>query len=214
MATPLDARPGAQNSPVRVRVFRIDEGKVATVRMLSDAIGGILTHYAGGRSEYCKGNDCPDALHRRGSYWKGYVAAELFEPRPRHWIPIVLEITEALELDMRGRYARGQVWQLSRNPSSKRRHFPIVGMLIQEPTAQVLRAAFDVRPVLAHLYHTNEIALDRDNPTPAPVVLEVAVDGPPPPVPVAKRPDQLTADERAQILERLKAARQAAAQQA
>ena len=46
-----------------------------------------------------------------GKSGKGYAHAEIYSRAIKAWNPVVLEITEHLELDLRGQYARGQVWR-------------------------------------------------------------------------------------------------------
>ena len=200
--------PSGGRSQVKVETFRVAEGARHRVQMLSDAIGGILTHWHGGCSQVCAGDGaCPPALHRLKSVWKGYTPVQVWEPQRSRWVPWVLEITEALEHDLRGTIERGQVWELSRLPPTKRKRFPVVGVLLEQPGCKGLRPAFDIRPVLYRLFHVTDLTLDVANPMPAPLILEVENVPAAPPRPIARKPEDLPPADRALVLERLREAR-------
>ena len=96
-----------------VRVHRIDGNTSQFVRMLSTDYKGLFTHYYQKRSHYCVGETCRIPTHASDRVWKGYVPAELLLQGKRPvWVPICLEISENLELDFRGVYERGQLWEL------------------------------------------------------------------------------------------------------
>lgn len=166
--------------PSAVRVQRVEQGTSILCRMLSDSIGGVFTHHVRDRSHYCAGDECDRSMHRSSAVWKGYVAAEVFRKACGDWLPVVLEITESLELDMRGVYARGQVWEVSREKETSKKKKPLVGRLVRVDQADKLRAAFDVRLVLYHLFHVTQIDLSARNPLPPRLVLEPTPDENPP----------------------------------
>lgn len=186
MATPPRGPASPHSTSVRVSVFRVSPGGRHRVRLLSDAIQGILTHWQAGRGVYCPGEGCP--VHRLAKVWKGYTPVEVWEPAGRRWIPYVLEVTEGLELTMRDCFRRGQVWELTRKQPEKKKHFPVEGSLVDEGHGVTLRPAFDMMPVLLAMYHETDMVLGVPNPMPAPVVLEIepAAGVEPAPRPAAK----------------------------
>jgi hypothetical protein len=163
-------KPRPESYPLRV--FRVKEGCTWTVLCLSERIGGCFVHWLRGRSFYCDPRGCPPAKHNSDRQWKGYAAAHLWDAPAALWLPIVLEVTESLELDLRGLYARGQLWEVSRPEQSDRRKTPVAGRLIGTRTPRETPAAFDVKDVLRHLYHTDVIDLTAKNPLPSRVIVE------------------------------------------
>jgi hypothetical protein len=149
-----------------LRVARIEPGQREIARMLSERYFGLMTHWARGRSVYCDPTDCCPAVHRTPRYWKGYAAAELWNQQAAKWFPVCLEITEHLELDFRRAYARGQVWELVRGAQTGKKKTPVAGYLLEECDEKKWPAAFDLVPVLRHLYHVERLSLDAKNPLP------------------------------------------------
>ena len=98
-----------------VRVQRVEKDSLLIARMLSEKIGGCNTHYVHNRSRNRAPSHRPSpTYHRSETVWKGYVAAEIWRCATDDWLPVVLELTEHVELDMRDVYARGQLWELRR----------------------------------------------------------------------------------------------------
>jgi hypothetical protein len=150
-----------------VRVTRLKAGQSCTIRTLSLALWGLLTHYVKDRSMYCPGRgECPVTLHAQGSVWKGYIAAELWSDQTKRYYPTVAEITESAELDMRGRYKRGQLWTLSRPPSATGKRCPYVATLLESQAEADCPPPFDVIPLLQQMYHRLDVRLDAENPLP------------------------------------------------
>ena len=110
-----------------LRVFRVSAGETAILRMVSAGYSGLFTHWVRGRSIYCPGDSCSTATHRAGRIWKGYLFAEQWINPSKLWAPVVLEISEHLELDFRHIYARGQIWELSRKEMFGGNKFPSSG---------------------------------------------------------------------------------------
>lgn len=178
-----------------LRVLRIAASESKHIRTLSGAYGGIRTHYVKARSLYCVGEKCPTSVHQTGSYWKGYAPIEWYDLHRQMWVPAVLEITESLELDFRGRFKRGQCWLLERLPQTGRTKTPITGLWIEDMSDRDLRPAFDITPVLRTLYHVESIALDQKNPTPDRVILEPSMGAPPPGVGERARQEEPASNE-------------------
>lgn len=156
---------------VVLRVFRVKEGTTVHARTLSDGYSGLFTHYVRGRSVYCQGEKCEATVHRTDKVWKGYAAVELWNVATKKWTPAVLEITEALELDLRGLWKRGQVWEFYRDTPIQKKKMPIMGKLLEERDPASLPPAFDFRSVLLHLYHVEAVHLGVLNPMPPRVIL-------------------------------------------
>jgi hypothetical protein len=162
-----------------LRVFRIDEGKSVHVRLTSSKYGGLTTHWKPKRSHYCVGEDCPAALHKLNSFWKGYGAAEVWCRDSKVWLPICLELTEHLELDFRGKWQVGQIWEISRAKMVGYQHQPTRAAFVRQLPSEQTPPAADILPTLLHLYHVPAIKLDVKNPLPAKTMV-VASHGEPP----------------------------------
>lgn len=172
------AAPAIDNAPPtnipkevwRLRVWRCEVNELAIVRLLSDDYGGMMTHYYRGHSQYCAGEKCNPLMHKSQITWKGYCAAEMYiEPTGKKkgvWRPICLELTEHCELDMRGKFARGQLWQISRPHEPDKRNPPIYAALLEERDPAAMPKAFDYKPVLQTMYHTIHLDLTVKNPLP------------------------------------------------
>lgn len=169
-------RPVAPSS-FALRVLRIAEEQSVKVLTLSDCYGGISTHYQGGkkgtgRSIYCKPGECPTTIHNIPPTWKGYFAGLVWDAAVSKWAPWCVELTEWAELDMRGRYQRGQVWMMERKPRPDRQQQPLTCRLVEERDPHDVPPAFDYRPVLLHVYHITKICCDVPNPMPPRVMVE------------------------------------------
>lgn len=167
---PSGAAKPAKKIAVQLEVFRVALGQTCHVRMLSPNYGGLFTHWHKGQSRYCFGKTCNPAVHREDMVWKGYTAAQLWIPpepgRKGCWKPVVLEITESLELDLRGQYQRGQIWELYRVKMERKDHPPTQGLLLEEHAPESFAPDFEIRHVLMNLYHTQTIDLGHKNPMP------------------------------------------------
>lgn len=157
---------------VAVNLFRIDYSSNETLRFLSPAYYGLGTHYDRRGSVLCLGDGCPPTLHREKRIWKGYAAAEVYVEKAGLWYPVVFEMTENLELDLRGIYARGQVWLLTRGPRRKDHPAPVAGRLLDPLPGVEARPEFSIWPVLQRIYHSREFPESIDNPLPPKQQLE------------------------------------------
>jgi len=155
MGTTASAPRPPESGNYVLRVFRIEPGQTIIVRALSKRVEGLATHYARGKSEYCNPDGCPVSLHKEKRFWKGYAAVELWFERPGVWAPYVLEVTEALELDFRGKWARGQLWQIDRLPVTTKNKPPVTGLLLEERDPDSFPPAFEILPTVARLYHAD-----------------------------------------------------------
>jgi len=162
-----------------IRIFRLEPGASAFVRLLSPRYGGLFTHWKGGRSIYCAGEDCPAALHSTEKFWKGYGAVEAWCPIKNLWYPAVFELTEHLELDFRGQWERGQVWEVQRVKHKQAKREPIRADLQELLDANTLPADFDFLVVLKRMYHRERIDLGSKNPLPPKICLPPSVGLPP-----------------------------------
>jgi len=172
---------GAESPPsaVDVRLHRIKHGTSATVWMLDDTYSGLMTHRDGEWGRYCPGERNGCTLHKKELFWKGYVAAMVWEPGCGAWLPRVLEITERLELDLRCRYARGQVWQLNRERELTKKKNPVRGKLLETRDLAETPAAFTVFDVLYAIYHRQDVILGIENPLPMPARVDIIKGAPP-----------------------------------
>lgn len=161
-----DSRFASPDRPAvhQIQVHRCDPMGESIVWCLASSYGGCFTwwnpkHKPRGRSEYVAPDSSKDGLQ-----WKGYVTSLLWQAADSQWVPIALELTEQLELDFRGRYARGQVWQVARTNRGGRTKHPVRGMLIEERDPSATPPEFDILPCLRNLYHTYDLKLCVPNP--------------------------------------------------
>jgi hypothetical protein len=161
-----------------VRLYRVAAGCFAEVLTLSPHYGGCWTHWIKGsggkkgRSLYCRPEGCPSDRHKAERYWKGYAACLLSRPQDKLLDPIVLEITDRTELDLRARWGRGQWWRLTHKPEVKGKHEPIEASYVGRVDLAIVPPAFDVRAVLMHVFHEEHIDLGIANPMPPRVVMQ------------------------------------------
>lgn len=151
----------------RLRILRVGAGEKLCVRMLSKSIKGVFTHYLEKRSYFCPGQECSCQHSRKPRLWKGYVSSEVYNQERNLWLPVVLELTEYLELDMRGVYQRGQVWQLSREKEEGKKKKPVCGVLLELRDERNFPPAHQILETLRHLFHAMDLQLLYDNPLPA-----------------------------------------------
>lgn len=154
-----------------VRIENVEDGEVKLVRCLSASYGGIGTHYVKGQSRYCASETCRTDWHRTEWYYRGYFAAEWFCDVRKLWLPCVWELTEQSELDVRGRYQRGQVWEFSRVLAERKGHAPTVAKLMGSYPENLMPSAWDYRPVLMRVYHAAAIDTSIVNPMPPRLLL-------------------------------------------
>ena len=175
-----DGKDAAKDDPNKFRkvdVFRIEEGMSVYVRTLHNEYGGLFTHYFRGRSRLCCGADCNAAMHRMDRVWKGYTPVMVYFDKPRPlWLPKVLEITQHLELDLRGQFARAQEWQLWRHAPVGGKVQAVEGKLQNGRVESRLPVAFDIQPVVRALYGAETVELTAKNPQPARTFIE-AIEG-------------------------------------
>lgn len=144
--------------------------------MLSPEIQGMMTHWIGsksaGRSQHCQGDgNCPDAWHKGDCIWKGYVASYVFDESKLMWFPFVLEITEHLELDLRGQYRRGQIWAIAKKPNGKKKVAALCGQLLETVDQVKVPPTFDILAVLKWTYHVQNLCLGAVSRMPAKIIV-------------------------------------------
>ena len=166
----------SDRTAIRLQVFRLKSDTSFHVRILSMSYGGCMTHWKGsaqsGRSFYCSPRDCKLCCSDRNRTWKGYFAGEVYDTVKRWWVPFCVELTEAVELDLRHRFGRGQTWTFSRAAQVSKKKTPVKAVLLEERDPAAMPPAFDFLPVLRTLYHTTEIELDVASPVPDRIYVE------------------------------------------
>lgn len=163
-----------------LRLFRVAPDTSYHLRTLSHAYGGVLTHYTKGGSVWCNPEGCLSPFHKKGPIWKGYCTCELYDEANRWWAPVVFEMSEACELDFRGRYRRGQIWIVERAPLVDHKKPPVRARLIGEAAEDELPPAHDYVPVLRSVYHAFNLTAGVKNPLPARVIVQPTTGAPPP----------------------------------
>lgn len=159
-----------------VEIFRPELSVPAHVRSLSETYFGFFTHYIGKRSQACLGEKCRYPCAKLEKHWKGYFAAEVWNEAIERWQPWVMELTETGELDVRGQFARGQVWEFWRIPSGNGKNPPLQGKLLETRDPKKFPLAFDVVSPLKTLYHVFELPAYCKNPLPPRVLVEDSID--------------------------------------
>lgn len=160
--------PHTPNLPLRI--IRIEKGAEIFVRILSNEMCGLFTHYLTNGSVYCPGDRCECANRAKRRIWKGYLLVEAYDQAINLWAPGVLEVTEYLEQDLRGQWDRGQVWRIWRETTKPKGGNPLRGQFEQELDANLIPKPFCFKAVLQHLYHTTAIATHHKNPLPGRIV--------------------------------------------
>jgi len=168
--------------PVSVKtldVVRCKDGQSIYILSLSDAIRGMMTHWGKDRSAYCPPEDCRLCKTGAEQFWKGYIAAKVYNPLDRTWRCAVVELTEFAEAMMRADYRSGQVWQLTRAAKkTKKDRPPVIPQLIE--TRDLPRIpVWDFLPVLRTFFHVKSIDLSVKNPREAPLTMAVTNEAPP-----------------------------------
>jgi hypothetical protein len=176
-----DRARGEKPASFRLEVLRLPKkGGTATVRCLSEKILGFTTHYSKNGSPPCLGEGrCPPSTHKDREIWKGYIAAEEWDEALQLWKPCCCEITEHCELEMRGRYVRGQQWVLKRYPPDSKKPKAIEAKLLSERSEGVLPPAFELHTCLLIFYHHPIPEKWYPNPLPARQVMEYTQAPPP-----------------------------------
>jgi len=167
---------------------------------------GILTHWHGGKSYACGGVEhCHPTIHKARGPWKGYAPVRVWQPRTETWKPFVLEVTEHLEEELRGRDLRGEVWELTRR-DAKKKNSPVDGLFLELRSDPQLLVEFSVIIPLQRMYHQIELDLGTPNPLPAKLVLvETAAAAPAKPAPTAAPPADRPTEKQLEQLRELRA---------
>jgi hypothetical protein len=169
-----NASSGAPSPAQAVSVRRVPHAQPLTV-CFAGKIAGLLTHQYQGKFRGCTGAPaCPAAVHKALTLWKGYVAAREWEERLKRWYPIVLEVTECLEEQLRGRALAGEIWILTRE-SGRKRSGKVIGRYLERREEPSLTQCFGTLNALLRFYHSDTLDLGVPNPL-APRLLLPAVD--------------------------------------
>lgn len=177
-----------EGSPVVVRCTGIERGERRLFKVLSDGIFGLFGHWekpkgkSKGRSVYCPGENCRFPACRLNRVWRGYIAALEWMAKSDVWYPQMLEITEHCELDFRGIYQRGQLWELFRLKPTDGKNPPVQARFVNAGDRDQCPPAFDIGPTLRHLYHVEDLGKHIPNPMPPRTVVQL-VNAPGPELP-------------------------------
>jgi hypothetical protein len=169
-----------KNLPVvQLRVFRQAVGSSHHVRLVSPRYGGCMTHWLKGNSQYCAGTSCIWNCARQRKQWKGFGAADVFDPQTKLWMPCAFELTESMELDFRDRWTRGGLWRVHWPHARKGHQEPKRAEFVKQLDPDSCPSEWDIVPCLLNTFHIFEIDLTVRNPMP-PRVLVQATAGPDP----------------------------------
>lgn len=205
---PTEPRSGSVHHSVPVHVvsiLKIDANSVYRVRLLAYTSRGTFYHWTPvpgrkgkERSRLCSNDPATCPNHKLERYWHSYQCVEVLGPGGTLWYPMVLEVSEHLELDFRGRACRGQVWDVARPEKKVGKRSAVNGVLIEQRDPALLPAAFDVQPVLRTVYHCDDVPLTQANPLPPRVILAPTPEPAPPPAAAETPPlrESLTEAER------------------
>lgn len=171
MPSNSDGPPSAQAR--RLTVTRCLPGDNFGVIFLADGpILGLITHWLKGSSQRCFGDTCLPCRSNMDKVWKGYAPAIFYVKAEKHWLPTVLEVSESLELDLRGIVRRGQEWHLTRALAGRKRKPPTIGRWIRQLHADSLPPAFPTDQAVRVVYHDNLIETDVPSPLAARSMVE------------------------------------------
>jgi hypothetical protein len=172
------AAPAPQAAPLRVH--RLKEGQSGVYRIFEPHLLGCFTHYIKDRSQYCHGpSECRYQHDKLDRVWKGYASADFWDPTAKVWQPVVAEITECCEVDMRGLYLPGQQWQFVKQVQVGKQRPKLNAILVANVTPGVQVLPYNIVPALQTMFHVEEVRLIHPNPCPARVMV-VPFQGPPP----------------------------------
>lgn len=177
----------------QITLYRVQGAEAIFIKTLTEDYRGLFTHYKRPESLVCTGENCRHALHGIKRVWKGYVPILINIPKTPRWVPYCFEITEHLELDLRGVWARGQTWEIYRDVDKKSKNGPVHGKLHADATPENLPAPFNIVPCLRAVYHTDVIDLCHKSPLPPRVYIE-AVEMPAPEVTKPNKVQELPDD--------------------
>ena len=187
--------PGNHRLPLYpLRLLRLKEGESCTVWITQHIEGGrikgLFTRHLDGSSQLISQEEAQIRVKGRPGVWKGYISALEWKHAEKKWVPVVAEITERAEQDMRGKVARGQVWKLSKGPVDKKKKIPLRASFLESRPEAETPPALDVVPKLRNdIFRQEHIPLTSDNPLPDLVVV-TAVEGP---APGEKQPEHCAA---------------------
>lgn len=170
--------PGA-NVPLRLESCP-REG-VIRVRFLGPWRGALIHKPKKDVQVACPGAaDCPAAMHRSKTQWKGFAPAEWWrEGQYQDWCPCVFEITQHLGELMHGAELRGTIWRIERRVGEFGAN-EVHGEMIGEVDGDSLRPPFTVLPTIVRVFGTVDIALDVPPNIPPRLILPPIAGGPPP----------------------------------
>jgi hypothetical protein len=181
---------------VALRVFRQAVGSTHYVRLVSREYGGCFTHWMKQNSQYCDGPRCIWNCAKQRKQWKGYGAADVYDPVAKLYVPFALEITESMELDLRGRWTRGSIWRIHWPFAKKGHNEPKRAEFVRQLDEREVPPVWDVVPCLLNMFHIFSIDLTVKNPMP-PRVLVQSNAGPDPlmsaPIPPVASSDEMRA---------------------
>lgn len=160
---------GEAGEPSRtLRLLGVRSGRTHQIIILTDTprVLGLLYHWHDKVPWYCPPDrPCLKAVHEKRQFWHGYLPILEREDTASLWIPSVLEVTPALELDMRGRTSRGAWWSVSRR-ATRKRTAAVTGTYLGQWNAAELPPAHRIGGCVATIYGEKEVDLSTPNPMP------------------------------------------------
>jgi len=159
-------RPPSANR--RLAILRIAEQTTQEVIILANGpVMGMLTHYHKPESWQCHGKDCKACTSGDKRVWKGYHPVLQLDRAGHCYVPAVLEVTEALELDFRDRLFRGGEWTISRGKSTKTKRAAVLATQLGQRQLPADCLSFDCHAAVHVIYHDWTIRLEQTSPLPA-----------------------------------------------
>jgi len=206
----MSENPSAGRSPnpamIPLRVERVDPGASKDVWITGITMHGIMTRFQNGRSVYVHPEDHETVVVGKPIVWKGFLSACVYDRNLKQWVPVCLEISERLELDLRGRWKRGQIWRLSRAKLEGKKKPPTRGALIETREDRDTPHPLDLRHKIEDIFRVKGMHLTTDNPLPDHVIV-VPVNAPPagqqaiPADPASRIDPALVAEQRKKLAE-------------
>jgi hypothetical protein len=175
----MDTAPSGPSGSARPVGTRSVPKAVPITVCFAGPIQGVITHRYQGKTWACPGaSPCPAAIHRSMTIWKGYAPGREWDFTTKAWEPCVIEVTECLEEQLRGRQLAGEVWLLTRQ-ATKGKSGKVVGTFLERRQDPELVLAFEILNPLRRLFHQEHFEIGVPNPlAPRLMLAPVALSGP------------------------------------
>ena len=159
-----------------LRLLRLKEGEHAIIWITHHLpvpnVRGLFTRHDGQGSQIIPPEEASVRVKGRPGVWKGYLSAVEWRLPEKLWVPVIVEITERAEQDLRGKVTRGQVWKLWKGPKDKNKKIPLRATFLESRDPAGTPSAIDVLPKLRNdIFRQADVSLEHLNPLPDLVIV-------------------------------------------